>query len=113
MAKEATHRKRAKEELLEQGYIISTPCRSRYGAFVTDWGDDSKRGDDLFNVVDMVGWKKDEIIFVQYTDLSHVGSHITKIEDVLDKHDLTVPDGIVFEVWGYENRKGYTRKETI
>lgn len=113
MAKESTHRKKAKKKLLDDGYIVSTPCRSRYGAFVTDWGDDNKRGDDLFTIVDMVAWKKDQILFVQYTDDTHFGSHVTKIKDFIEEHNLTFPEGVEMQVWGHEHRKGFTRIEVV
>lgn len=107
MAKEATIRKHARSNLLQQDYAVSVPCRSRYGAFVNYTSeDDHKRGDDLFGIYDLVAWKNDEFRLVQYTSVSNMNARVKKVENFLEKADVTIPAGCSSEVWGYIHNSG-------
>lgn len=113
MAKERTIRDKAKKELIEMGYVVCVPNRSRFGAFSTYFQDEHKQGDDLFGIFDLVAWKEDEILFVQYTSHAGVYARRKKIETFMKENNCKVPKGCRIEVWGYTDRKGFKNKLLI
>ena len=115
MAKEKTIRKRAQEKLTEEGWVVWIPSSARYGAGTTYFDDgDCKRGDDIFNIFDLVAWRDRQIKFVQYTARSSVSARVAKVLDLFEERDLKVGAAdIIVEVWGYEDRKGFTRKVSL
>lgn len=113
MAKEETIKKHAREKLIEEGYVIYTPNNTRYGSGVTRWEGETKRGNDVYNIIDMMAWKEDEILLLQYTDTTNTSTRVKKVKKFLNKHSVEVPEGCRLEVWGYKNRKGFTKVEKI
>jgi len=114
MAQEKYIRKKATKKLKEDGWVLSVPCRSRYGTFRNHFPDkDQTQGDDLFEIFDLVAWKNGEIFFLQYTSKNGVSSRMNKIRYFLEINEVEIPKGCKVEVWGYEDRKGFTRKEKI
>ena len=105
MAKEKTIRKHCKNNLLEQDYTVCVPNRSRYGAF-SNYLPKHKQGDDLFGIFDLVAWKDDEMLFVQYTAKSAISTREKKVKEFLDNADVSLPKGCKAEVWGYVDRSG-------
>lgn len=113
MAKESTIRNKAKEKLVSEGYVVWIPTRNRFGAGVTTWQDGKKAGDDIWNIFDLIGWKEDKLIFIQYTSVSNIRKREKKIRSFIDKHKLSIPKSCRAEVWGYKDRKGFTHKIKI
>lgn len=98
MATESTIRKRAKEKLEDEGwdcYWIPT---------ATTW-----HSNDVFGIYDVLAWKRDQMRWIQYTSRDHVSHRVNKINDFKKEHDVSLPPNCKDEVWGYENRKGFTR----
>ena len=107
MAKEATIRKHARNKMLTDGYTLSVPCRSRYGAFMNYYtAEDKERGDDLFGIYDMVGWKADEWRMIQYTSVSNMKAREKKILEFFEKTGVILPPCASSEVWGYKHGSG-------
>lgn len=117
MAKEKTIRQKATDELLSKGWVLCVPTRSRFGSSNTYWieNDEKQRvgTDDFFSIFDLMAWKKDKIKLVQYTSRTAVGSRITKINNFIEARELIIPEHIEVEVWGYEDRLGFTRVEKL
>lgn len=131
MAKESTIRKKCKEELLGRDYVVWIPTRNRFGSGVTHTKDYYKAGDDIFNIFDLIGWKKDKILFVQYTGVKpkkyknkkgkikkydnfiNVYERERKIMNFINKYKLKLPKGVKVEVWGYVDREGFVIKKEI
>ena len=108
MSKEATIRKHAIEDLLEDGWILFVPTRRRFGSGTTYMGEEVKQADDIFTLFDLIAWKKDEFLLVQYTSKSNIRTREHKIKGFLAKHSLELPCRA--EVWGWEDYKDFTSK---
>lgn len=108
MAKESTIKDHAEEELNEEGWLTYVPVNSRYGSGITRWEEDYKRGNDVFNIWDLIAWRDGELLLIQYTAADKVASRRRKIEEFLEEHDLELPCRAA--VWGYKDRQGFTRK---
>jgi len=108
MAKEETIRKRAIEELREDGWVVHVPTRRRYGSGTTYLKGKYEQSDDIFTIWDLIAWKEGELFLLQYTSKEHVSTRVNKIKDFMEKNDLEFPCRA--EVWGYENRVGFVRK---
>lgn len=118
MAKESLIRQKATEKLLQDGWVINIPTRTRFGSSNTYWldknGDKERKGtDDIFSIIDLLAWKDNELLLVQYTSKTGVLARIKKINKFIKKHNIKIPDGVKIEVWGYENRVGFERVEEI
>lgn len=99
MAKEATIRKRAKEELEE--WVVWIPT-------ATAW-----HSNDVFTIFDLIAWNDCYMRFIQYTSHSNVSARLKKIREYMKEHKLVMPPHCTGEVWGYTDREGFTRKEFI
>lgn len=121
MASENVIRKKAKEKLAADGWIISMPKRQRFGATTTtlpegktfDNGKQYKGHDDFFSVFDGIAWKDGEIKFIQWTSHSNVSERIKKIKKFISSWDISLPRHVTAEVWGYTDREGFTRIEQV
>ena len=113
MAKERTIKNRAKEKLIDDGYVVWIPSNSRYGSGITHNKYNYLQGNDIFNVFDLICWRGDKMKFIQYTSLSNVSTRVNKILEFIKRNTLKIPEGIDLEVWGYEDRIGFTRSEKI
>lgn len=109
MAKEDTIRKHAIEELTSENYVVYVPSRTRFGSGTTyAKNKDSKQGNDMFTVFDLAAWKAAEFFLLQYTVAEAITTRRNKIQSFMKEHDLEIPCRAA--VWGYEDRKGFTRK---
>jgi len=106
MASEKTIRQHCKQTLVEDGWVVCTPNKSRYGSLTITWESDFSQGDDLFNIFDLIGWRADEMLFVQYTTKGNTAAREKKVDEFMSEFDVTLPDGCTAEIWGYKNQSG-------
>ncbi len=101
MAKEATIRKHAKEELEKHGWAYWIPT-------ATQWN-----SNDVFGIFDVIAWSGKEMRLIQYTSVHNINARKKKIMGFIIENDLKIPPGITIEVWGYEDRKGFTKASEL
>lgn len=113
MAKESTIRTKCKEELIKDGWVCWIPTRNRFGAGVTHTKDGYKMGDDIFNIFDLVAWRYNKMLLIQYTTKGLTSTRLKKIKKWISKNKVSLPKGVSAEVWGYTDRVGFDKKIKI
>lgn len=75
--KEAEIRKRAKERLQAEGWIIWYPYKTRYA-----------KETDVFSIFDILAWREDKMLYIQLTTFENRNKRINKIQSYLNKHKV-------------------------
>lgn len=125
MATESVIRQQCIQELLDDGWVLCVPTRSRFGSSRTyisaesaqtlDWTDSKGRPqtrkgtDDYFSIFDIFAIKGYKRRYIQYTSTSGITARQKKIQNFLNATGVKPSVNEEILVWGYSKGK-FTHK---
>lgn len=97
MAKEALIRKKAIQELRDNGWVTWYPCKVRF------------KQTDVFGIIDVLALKGKRRKNIQLTTLPNISTRRKKITNFLEKFKVELP----VDIWAWDQQKRKFRKEKI